>query len=187
MEKPRNFDNTQAYGDYVPLPSGGYILEIHRVEEAVSKTGKPMLAISLEIVEGEYAGYYMEQWRNDNRQDKKWGCVVYQLINDNDGNCSRGFKTFINAVAMSNPDFNPDAIWGPEFCMKFTRRRIGGVFRREQYRNNKGDLKWSTKCFAFRSVEDIYAGVKPPEDKYLEEVPAYVTGYNSTNEEELPF
>ena len=44
---------------------------------------------------------------------------------------------------------------------------MDGVFGREQYINQNGELKWSTKCVQFRDVETIRKGVEVPDDKYL--------------------
>lgn len=168
MKRPTNWENTQAYGDFEPLELGGHICKIMSVEETKSRAGKDMIKISLDIAEGEQAGYYAEQYRNDNRNPKKWGCIVYQLLEDDNGNTNRGFKTFVNAVEKSNPGFNSDNIWDDNFCGYFKNKLIGGVFGREQYENSKGDLKWSTKCVQFRDIETIRKGVPIPEDKYLE-------------------
>lgn len=168
MIKPTDWENTQAYGDFEPLELGGHICKIMSVEEMKSRSSKDMIKISLDIAEGEQAGYFAEQYRKDNRQDKKWGCIVYQLLEDSNGNTHRGFKTFVNAVEKSNNDFNSNEIWDERFCNYFKNKLIGGVFGREQYENSKGALKWSTKCVQFRDIETIKKGVAIPEDKYLE-------------------
>lgn len=168
MKKPNNWENTQAFGDFEPLELGGHICKIMSVEETKSRKGKDMIKISLDIAEGEQAGYYAEQYRNDNRPDKKWGCIVHQLVEDDYGNTNKGFKTFVKAVEKSNADFDQDKIWDEHFCDYFKNKLIGGVFGREQYENSKGDLKWSTKCVQFRDVETIRKGVPIPTDKYLD-------------------
>ena len=168
MKRPNNWENTQAYGDFEPLELGGHICKIMKIEETQSRNGKDMIMIYLDIAEGEQKGYYTEQYRNDNRPNKKWGCIVYQLLEDNYGNTNRGFKTFINAVEKSNSGFDQNAIWDEHFCDYFKNKLIGGIFGREQYENDKGDLKWSTKCVQFRDIETIRNGVPIPADKYLD-------------------
>lgn len=168
MKKPNNWENTQAYGDFEPLELGGHVCKIRKVEETQSRTGKAMLIISLDIAEGEQKDYYAEQYKNDTRENKRWGCIVYQLVEDNDGNTNKGLKTFINAVEKSNKGFDQNKIWNDDFPKYFTNKLIGGVFGKEQYRNNSGALKWATKCFNFRDVEAIKKGVPVPEDRYLD-------------------
>lgn len=166
MLKPNDYDRVSAYGDFTPLELGGHICQIMSVEETESSTGKDMLIISLDTApQDKQPGYYMEQWKNDDRPDKKWGCRVFQLVMDKDGNTNRGLKTFITSVEKSNPGFQVQ--WGDGFSACFKNRMVGGVFGREQYQNSHGDLKWSTKCVQFRSVEAVQKGVDVPEDRYL--------------------
>ena len=70
-----------------------------------------MLAIFLDIAEGPEADRYAISYKNDTRATKKWGCVVYQLIEDQDGNTNKGFKTFIDAVEKSNSNFDEVQLW----------------------------------------------------------------------------
>lgn len=191
MNEPKNYKSTQAYGAYTPLEPGGYVCTIMKVEETESSTHKPMLKIHLDIAEGANRGYFAAQYKSDTRDNKRWGCTVNQLTEDNEGNCSRGLKTFIESVTASNKGFDPNTIWGEQFAECFKGKRVGGLFRKEQYENNKGELKWSTKCFAFRPSEGI-TEVERPEDKLLNNIPKY-GGYRDSGfseidlEEELPF
>lgn len=196
MIKPKDFDNVSAYGEFKPLELGGHICRIMGVEETKSSTGKDMIVISLDTApQDKQPGYYTEQYRSDDRPDKKWGCRVFQLVLDKDGNTNRGFKTFITAVEKSNPGFQVQ--WGDGFAACFKNRSIGGVFGREQYMNSVGELKWSTKCVQFRSVEAIQQGVEVPKDRYLQGQEqaqiGYQNGYQSDftelddTGEDLPF
>ena len=192
MKKPNNWENTQAYGEFEPLELGGHICKIMQVEETVSRNGKDMLVISLDIAEGPQKDYYAEQYRKNFKPDKKWGCVVYQLIEDADGNANRGFKTFVEAVGKSNPKFEESRIWDTDDINPFFKGLlVGGVFGREQYKNQDGNLKWSTKCMQFRSVEDIKNGVEIPEDRYLKEDQKSgafnINEFEEFNEDDLPF
>ena len=192
MIKPADYDRVSAYGEFTPLELGGHICQIMSVEETTSSTGKDMLVISLDTASHDkQPGYYMEQWKNDDRQDKKWGCRVFQLVLDKDGNTNRGLKTFITAVEKYNPGFQVQ--WGDGFAACFKGSLVGGVFGREQYQNSYGDLKWSTKCVQFRSVEAIQKGVDVPDDRYLnghkpQQNPAAGFGeLSDISESDLPF
>lgn len=168
MLKPNNYDSVNAYGDYDPIEIGGHIMVIQNIDESTSRTGKPMLLISLDTArEDAQPGYFMDRWKNDSRPSdkKKWGCIVYQLTEDDHGDCSRGLKSFITSVEESNSGFQVQ--WGDNFARCFKGKKVGGVFRREQYEDRNGDLKWSTKCFAFRSVQAVIDGIEKPKDKYL--------------------
>jgi hypothetical protein len=191
MYKPKYFDEIQGYDEFEPLELGGHVCKILKVEETKSSTGKDMINIYLDIAEGKQTGYFMKSFQEDRRENKKYGCIVYQLVLDKDGNTSKGFKTFINAVEKSNPEFQKDAIWGDAFASHFKNKLIGGVFGREQYLNQKGELKWSTKCVQFRSVETVRKGVEIPEDRYLEKQTAKTaqpSGFEVIdNSDDLPF
>ena len=99
MNKPNNYDNTQAAGEFTPVELGGHKLIIKQVTETTSKTGKPMIVVLFDFApDDKQPGYFMEQFKNDIRPDKKWPnqATNYILTEDNDGNCNRSFKTFMN-------------------------------------------------------------------------------------------
>ena len=199
MIKPKDFDQIIAYGEFKPLELGGHICQIMQVDETQSRNGKLMLVISLDTApQDAQPGYYAEQYRADDRPYKKWGCRVFQLVYDNEGKTSKGFKTFITAVEKSNEGFQVE--WGDGFAACFKGRLIGGVFGREEYEKNDGTTAWATKCVGFRSLEAIRKGVDVPKDRPLkrnaESYPAYTPERASTvndyfNEdippEDLPF
>lgn len=183
MIKPNDFDNTPAYGEFTPLELGGHICKIMAVEERTSSTGKPMVVISLDTApQDKQPGYYTEQYRNDTRDERKWGCNVYQLVYDSDGRTHRGFKTFVTSVQESNPGFQVQ--WGDNFAACFKGRLIGGVFGREEYEKQDGTTAWSTKCFSFRSVATIQKGVEVPKDRPLKKQ-TYAPSYGITKQDDF--
>lgn len=129
MLKPNNYDATQAQGDFTPVELGGHQLVIKQVNEKQSKNGNPMIVVLLDFAENDkQPGYFMEQFKNDIRPDKKWPnqATVYILTEDDEGKCSRSFKTFTTCVEHSNTGFTTQ--WGDKFCEQFKNRKIGGVF-----------------------------------------------------------
>lgn len=175
MQKPQDFDNVQAFGDFVPLPAGGYVCRIMSVEETASRAGAPMIKISLDIAEGQYKDYFANQYRANTRADKKWSysAIINQLVYDTSGNNStnRGFKTFVTSVCESNQGFN--VTWGDGFAACFKNRLVGVLFGREEYIGTDGKTHWSTKALNFRSVKTIRdGGFEIPADKPLVSVDA---------------
>lgn len=175
MQKPQDFDNVQAFGDFVPLPAGGYVCRIMGVEETASRAGAPMIKISLDIAEGQYKDYFANQYRANTRADKKWSysAIINQLVYDTSGNNStnRGFKTFVTSVCESNQGFN--VTWGDGFAACFKNRLVGVLFGREEYIGTDGKSHWSTKALNFRSVKTIRdGGFEIPADKPLVSVDA---------------
>lgn len=196
MNKPNNYDNTQAQGEFTPIELGGHILEIKQVLEMQSRTGRPMLKVSFDFArEDKQPGYFTEQYKNDIRPDKKWpnAGTAYILTEDQDGNCSRQFKTFTTSVERSS---NFTIQWGNQFCNCFRGKKVGAVFGivQNEYNgkiSNQHRLRW------FRSVEGV-ADAPIPEPKLLPQtsatsassVPAGADGFMSIPDgldEELPF
>ena len=188
MNKPQDYDQTQAFGEYKPLPAGGYVCRIMAVEETTSQNGNDMLKISLDIAEGEFKNRFADMYRSDTRQDKKWGCVAYQLVYDTNGGTNRGFKSFCTAAEESNPGFTIQ--WGPAFGECFKNRLIGAIFGREEYIGNDSKAHWSTKPKFFRSADKIRKGdFEVPEDKPLpnQQSAANYSGYPAPAQTADPF
>ena len=73
MKKPNNFENTQAQGEFIPVELGGHKLIIKQVNETTSKAGKPMIVVLFDFAQDDVQpGYFMEQFKNDIRSEKKW-------------------------------------------------------------------------------------------------------------------
>ncbi len=142
MNKPNNFDNTRAAGDYEPIELGGHYCIIIGVEETKSSTGKDMLKVAFDFDgQDKQAGYFKKDFDADVRPNKKWPYqgVVNIVVKDNDGNCSRSFKSFCNAVEASN---NATIEWGNGFCAWFKGKKVGAVYGEEEsYFNGKINRK----------------------------------------------
>lgn len=201
MQKPNNFENTQAQGDFTPIELGGHIMEIKEVLEMKSRTGKDMIKVSFDFAQGDkQAGYFVKQFKDDIRPDKKWpnSGTTYILTEDQDGNCSRSFKTFTTAVEKSNPGFSIQ--WGDGFSSCFKGKLVGGIFGlvHDYYdgRNiDKHQLRW------FRSVDKAKDAEIPNETEtkaYKDANSSNSNGFNSPCgdgfmnipdgiDEELPF
>lgn len=194
MLKPNNYDNTQSLGGFTPIELGGHVLVIKKIEEVKSKkSGKDMIKISLDTDRTDsQPNYYTERWKNDTRDNKRWGCVVNQLILDKDSNTSKGFKTFIEVVKSSNQGLTDDKIFG-NFPLEtnLKGKLVGGVFGREEYLNSYGESKFTTKCTGFRTVQDVKEGkVEAPKDKLLAPAADYNSGFDDVtpvDDGEMPF
>lgn len=192
MEKPKDFDTAKATGEFKTLEAGGYVCEIIGVEETLSKTGKKMIKVALDIAEGDEKGHFMEAYKSDTRDFKKWpnSGVAYQLTEDADGNTHGRFKQFTNSVVASNSGFEIE--WGKNFGACFKGKLVGVLFGREQYEGQQdGKLKWTTKPQFFKTVEEIRKGdFKVPEDKPLagaKKQDAVLEGFQEIKDEDIPF
>lgn len=165
MLKPIGYDELTV-NTYESLELGGHICKIMKVEETQSRSGKDMIKIYLDIVEGNQKGYFSKRFKSDTRDNKKWGCIVYQLVQDSKGQANIGLKRFHDLVEKSNNGFS--VIWGNNYCDCFKNKLIGGIFGREQYKSSKGTLSFAVKLRRFESVEVVRNGVEIPEDKLLD-------------------
>ena len=155
MQKPTNYDETQAGGEFTPVELGGHKLIIKQVNETKSKTGKDMIVVLFDFAEDDkQPGYFMEQFQNDIRPDKKWPnqATQYILTEDADGKCTRNFKTFTTCVEHSNAGFSVQ--WGDKFCQCFKGKKIGGVFG-EQMDYYNGEEKKKRVLRWFVSLDKV--------------------------------
>ena len=155
MQKPNNYDETQAGGEFTPVELGGHKLVIKQVNETKSKTGKDMIVVLFDFAEDDkQPGYFMEQFKNDIRPDKKWPnqATQYILTEDAEGKCTRNFKTFTTCVEHSNAGFSVQ--WGDKFCQCFKGKKIGGVFG-EQMDYYNGEEKKKRVLRWFCSLDKV--------------------------------
>ena len=72
MNKPANWDSVEAItGEYKKLPAGGYVCSIVRAECTKSKNGKEMLKLAIDIAEGEYKDFYLNQYLQEQERNKE--------------------------------------------------------------------------------------------------------------------
>lgn len=201
IKKQSDYDQTSGFGqsEFKALPADGYICRLILAEEKTSRSGKPMLHIAFDIVEGDYKGYFMNlfQQRKKNATDPtrevKYpfeGQAWIPLQDYEDPNkTSRKFKGFCTAVENSGTE-----IWGLDGTLDLERVKsaeVGVIFQNTEQEYN-GKTSWRALPWGFRSIESIATGdYFVPEDKPL---PAtYGTGFTesadsfSAAQDSIPF
>lgn len=205
IKKGNDYDSTSAFGqsEFKSLPKGGYVCRIMMAEETKSSTGKPMLHIAFDIIEGEYTGYFMNLYQSrkksntDPTREVKWAFEGQKWIMLNDyedpNKTSRQFKGFCTAVEDSGTE-----IWNLDGELALDRVKnaeVGIVFQDVEQEYN-GKTYWRAIPWGFRSIESIATGdYFIPDDKPL---PAtYGTGFTpvtstendsfSAAEDSIPF
>ena len=186
MQKPKSFDNVAASLSFTPLELGGHVCVIKNAQETTSKTGKPMLKVALDIADGDpQAGYYLERFKNDDRENKKWPCISYVVTEDKDGNASRGLARFVTSIESSNPGF----VFPWDNVELLRDKRVGGVFGQEEYKATDGNIKKATKLMWFCSA-DKAKDAKVPELKEYKAAttsPSTMGGWASISSSDIPF
>lgn len=190
MKKPNGYEQAQAYIEYQQLPHGGYVLKIVGAEERQHKGGSS-LVVAFDIAEGDYEGYYKQNFDSQKQEDKKWRGTMWVSLPKDDGSeqdewTLRRLKTIMQNIEDSNTGFHWD--WDEK---KLKGKFIGGLFRNEEYEKTNGDIGTTVRCCQFTTVENIRNGkFKIPADKTLSGKSNSNSNYGtipSVEDDELPF
>ena len=193
ISKPNDWDTAQAFtGETMEqIKPGGHIVRILAMRQDVSKnTKKPMLIVAFDIEEGlEFDGYYkrLHDTKKKFNAAAAWPGVIRFMLYNKEGGTNGFFKGFIAAVEESNPGYAWN--WDER---SIAGKKVGMVFREEEYRAQDGSIKSSVKAFQVRSIKAIEEGVPVPEKKALLEAPQTFAPFDPTAgftqvEDDFPF
>lgn len=205
LNKPKSWENVQAITESRKLPAGGYIVKIIAAKvKTYEYEGRSFdkLEVALDINEGEYKGFYQEDFDAQQQEDKKWKGVKRFNVPTDDGSKADNFsqrvlKGATDALEDSNPGYHWD--WDET---KLKGKLVGCLFRMEEWSMN-GKKGWKAQPFKFVPLENIKTGnfkvpkFKPHKDfpndtpdNYQEGVGASSGGFIPVEEEDegdLPF
>ena len=156
MLKTPGYDEAQSgIQQKEEITPGGHHLIIKQVNETQSKNGKPMVVVLVDFAQNDkQAGLFMNEFKADERQDKKWPNRGTQYIITQDwqdpNKTSRNFKSLCTCFEKSN---NCQIKWieDPAACgAQFKNKLIGGVFGvvHDVYNGReftKTELRWFTE------------------------------------------
>lgn len=187
MKKFNDYDKTQSYSDRPQLPKGAYVLKIMDAHEEQNSNGS-YIKISCDIIEGEFKDFFMQDYKAQEREDKKWHCNY--LLNEpkddgseKDGWTKRRFKTVVEALEESNDGYHWD--WDEK---KWKGLLIGGLFNMRQYQGNDGSVREGTNLKQLCSVEKVRSGkFKMPKDDLLQQTAAPASETIFIDDGENPF
>ena len=178
MQKPNSYDETQAQGEFIPVELGGHKMVVKQVSERQSRNGKPMIVVLFDFAQDDVQeGYFAKQFADDIRPDKKWPnqATQYILTEDENGNCSRSFKTFCTCVENSNPKFS---CWKSDDTFNFQgikNKKVGGVFGLQMdYYNSKELEKRVLRWFV--SIDKV-ADARIPDMSETQAYKNHINGY----------
>ena len=192
MKKIENYESVQASsGEFSRPTAGGYVCVIMSAKDVpFDKTTNKgdYLKIEYDILEGEFKGYYSEQF-------EKWGGNWNaSFIRSYKEKALGLFKHFINCIEESNVGYK--WAWN-ESTIKGTM--IGLVLGEEEYINNHGEVKKRLYVKDVKTVEQIRNGdFKIPELNTIKNTPSGTGSVQNTQvsaggfitiqpDEELPF
>lgn len=189
MKPFEGFEAKKSAGARELLPAGGYVAKISDCEEIRYDWGL-VLKISFDIVEGEYTDFFKKDYKDQDREDKKWRGTFRLNVPKDDGSekddwAKRAFGNSIWSIEASNPGYHWD--WDET---KFKGKTVGVLFRNKEWEMN-GNTGWTTECCALTSVDDIRQGkFKMPKDKPLKALSGADSGNFSAPapvNDDLPF
>lgn len=177
------------------LPKAAYVVRIMNAKIAKTQAGFEQLVIAFDIAEGEYKDFYKGQYDRNTNEDKKWpNDATFRLSIPYD-RCPDYIQTNWDSFFADLEDSNNGFVFGgDEKTLK--GKLIGAKMHIEQseYRGQIYDhtrMKWT--CIA----EDVRTGNagKLPNDKLVQKTSGggsvmdnYANGgFNSTDDEEIPF
>ena len=187
IAKPKTYDEINIIEEYEKISLGGHKGIIMKAEEYTSpQSGKTSLKVSVDTSKDDkQPEYFREQYKNDNRIDKRWSNSAIKYISLGEEETQvRQLKAFITAYENSNNckfDWNKD--WE-----QLKGKKIGLVIGSEEYINQNGDLKLNNKLREFRSIDKV-DNVKIPKVKKLDnsyiDYEEYMKKSNANEEEKL--
>lgn len=189
IRKYRGYEAKISRG-FEELPTGCHVCTIMNAEVKSYDWGEKLF-LSLDVADGENRGYYAKQYREDTREDKRWGCVLGLYIPADDGSekddwTKKTFNNFTGCMEEANAGYRYDS---DEAKMK--GKKIAVLFRREEWEYN-GKTGWKVKPFKVVSIEDFKAGKEwKCDDKPLANKPSAPSSFSfesvMASESDLPF
>ena len=153
MKPIANWDLINEAGEFKPLPA--MVIGV-RITKVVDVADKEYFEIYCDITKGEYKDYFKNMVASGGKDTSK-------TIRSYKQSALPFFKAFITAVEKSNPGYKWD--WDET---KLVGKGVIAVFGQEEYKDDEGNIKISTKIQEFRSLEAFNEGrIKIPELKKL--------------------
>ena len=187
------YDKSKRKKTFEQLPKNAYVVKIMNAKETPNKNnGGSHLAIAFDIAEGEYKGFYMEQYERSTSEDKKWpNDAIYRLTVPTDGSAQYIFdnwNTFFADLEDSNNGFvfagDPAALKGKLFGGKMFIEQ--SEYKGQIYNHTR--LRWT--CL----VEDVRNGKavnNMPNDKLVQKQTASADSFINVpagaTDDDIPF
>ncbi|WP_455136371.1 hypothetical protein [Thermophilibacter sp.] len=145
-------------GGFARIEPGAYAGVITSVEDVPSKE---YVRVLFDIADGPHKGYYSDGFY----ADKPWAHSVIMSYKDSALGMLKGRLETIQAC---NPGFDPFAAWDAGRLDMFAGRKVGLVFREEEYWDKKTEefRLGSARCYRFCRLDEV-ATIAAPKPKML--------------------
>jgi hypothetical protein len=154
IRRPNNWNEVKEFSDRQKLPLGAYVCKVKRAAVQANEFGE-QLCIVFDIVEGEFSGFFNEEFKNNTYDNKKWKGVLRLYIPKDDGSekdewTKRTFKGMVTAFEKSNHGF----MWNWDEN-SLAGKMVGILFRNEEWENDEGKSGWTVRPFRAISVDSV--------------------------------
>jgi hypothetical protein len=166
IRRPNNWNEVKEFNDRQKLPLGAYVCKVKRAAVQANEFGE-QLCIVFDIVEGEFSGFYNDDFKSNTSENKKWKGVLRLFVPKDDGSekdewTKSTFKGMVTAFEKSNPGYK----WNWDEA-SLTGRLIGVLFRNEEW-EYEGKNGWTVRPFRAISTDSVRSGdFTLPKDKPL--------------------
>lgn len=152
IRKPNNWNEVQEFSDRQKLPLGAYVCKVGQVSVQNNGYGE-QLCILFDIAEGEFSGYFANDYKNQN-QNKKWKGVLRQFLPKDDGSekdewTKSSFKGLVTSFEKSNNGYYWN--WDEN---SLVGKKVGILFRNEEW-EYEGKTGWAVRPFRAISVDSV--------------------------------
>lgn len=153
IRKPNNWNDVKEFTERKKLPVGAYVCRVKKV--AVQDNGfGAQLCLLFDIVDGEYSGFYADDFKHNTRNDKKWKGVLRLFLPVDDGSekdewTKSTFKGMVTSIEKSNPGY----IWNWDEN-SLVGKLVGILFRNEEW-EYEGKTGWTARPFRAISVDSV--------------------------------
>ena len=178
IRRPNNWNEVKEPTDRQKLPLDAYVCRVKRAAVQNNQHGD-QLCILFDIAEGEFSGFFNEDYKANTRDDKKWKGVLRLFIPKDDGSekdewTKRTFKGMTTAFEKSNPGYTWN--WDEN---SLAGKLIGILFRNEEWEYD-GKNGWAVRPFRALSVDSVRdEDFTLPKDKPLKNKNDSGYGYGS--------
>lgn len=167
MKKPNNWNEVQEFTNRPKLPLDAYVCKVKKA--AIQNNGYgDQLCILFDIAEGEFAGFFGEEYKANQNQDKKWKGVLRVWLPKDDGSdkdewTKRTLKGVVTSFEKSNPGYQFD--WNEA---SLVGKMIGILFRNEEW-EWEDKTGWAVRPFRAITVDRVRdEDFEIPKDKPLQ-------------------
>lgn len=152
-----NWNSIQSSSDggFTPLPAGPYVARLVALND---NEQREYVEVVFDIAEGEHAGYYSDDWG-------KAHPYAHHFFMSYKDSALGMLKGRLEAIADSNPGFDPFAAWDAGRLDIFVNRIVGINLQEEEYERNDGEVGTRLNVCQVVDAQRVRDGKVKPRDK----------------------